>query len=160
MYPKLFLFVLLSTILFTTACKKEPQFTVENQKVSGPMTLTQISFMPLTFNSTGQPTTAKVVQNFSGSISTLGTLTTVINVTLDLVTGKSGEVLATYVDKDGNKINTTSSSVTSATGLTITEKILSGSGKFAKITGGGTYFVALNFQTGNGTGTFEWTVTY
>ena len=164
MYSKLFLFCALSTTLFTVSCKKESivenKFVVENQKVSGPMTLTQTSFTPLTFDSNGKPTTAKAVQNFSGTISTIGALTTVINVTLDLVTGRSGDVFATYVDKDGDKINTRSSSVTSTTGLTITEGITSGTGKFAKISGGGSYFVALNFQTGNGTGTFEWTVTY
>ncbi len=158
MNSKLFLFLALSTILLATSCKKE--FTVENQKVSGPATLTQKSFTPLTFNGMGQPTTAKVVQDFNGTISILGTLTAVINASLDLVAGKAAETPQTYVDKDGDKINTLSSSVSSATGLTITEKITSGTGKFAKITGGGTYFIALNFQTGNGTGTFEWTVTY
>ena len=160
MYSKLFLFLALSATLFMTSCKKEPQFAVENQKVSGPATLTQKSFTPLIFNSNGQPTTAKVVQDFSGTISTLGALTAVINATLDLVAGKAAETAQLYVDKDGDKINTLSSSVSSATGLTITEKITSGTGKFAKITGGGTYFIALNFATGNGTGTFEWTVTY
>lgn len=162
MYSKLFLFFALSATLLAVSCKKENvvenKFTVENQKVSGPMTLTQRSFTPLTFDSNGKPTSAKAVQDFSGNISTIGTLTTVINVTLDLVAGKSGEVLAAYVDKDGDRINTSSSSVTTTTGLTITEKIFSGTGKFAKISGGGTYYVAL--QSGNGTGTLEWTVTY
>lgn len=155
---KLFLFLAFSITLLATSCKKE--FTVENQKVSGPATLTQKSFTPLTFNSMGQPTTAKVVQDFNGTISILGNLTAVINASLDLVAGKAAETPQTYVDKDGDKINTLSSSVSSATGLTITEKITSGTGKFAKITGGGTYFIALDFTTGNGSGTFEWTVTY
>ena len=155
---KLFLFLAFSTMLLVTSCKKE--FTVENQKVSGPMTLTQKSFTPLTFDNTGKPTTAKVVQDFNGTISILGNLTAVINASLDLVAGKAAESPQTYVDKDGDKINTLSSSVTSAKGLTITEKITSGTGKFAKITGGGTYFVNLDFTTGNGSGTFEWTVTY
>ena len=164
MYSKLFLFFALSATLLAVSCKKENvvenKFTVENQKVSGPMTLTQRSFTPLTFDSNGKVITAKAVQDFSGTISTIGTLTTVINVTLDLVTGKSSDVLSTYVDKDGDKINTTSYSQSSATGLTINERIISGTGKFAKISGGGSYFVTLNFTTGNGTGTFEWTVTY
>ena len=160
MYSKLFLFFALAATLLTTSCKKESQFVLENQKVFGPATLTQKSFTPLTFNSMGQPTTAKVVQDFNGTISTIGNLTAVINASLDLVAGKAAESPQLYVDKDGDKINTLSSSVSSATGLTITEKITSGTGKFAKITGGGTYFIALNFTTGNGSGTFEWTVTY
>ena len=158
MYSKLFLFFALSATLLTVSCKKE--FVVENQKVSGPATLTQKSFTPLTFNSNGQPTTAKVVQDFNGIITTIGTLTAVINASLDLVAGKAGDTPLTYADKDGDKINTISSFVSSATGLTITEKITSGTGKFAKISSGGTYFIALNFTTGNGSGTFEWIVTY
>lgn len=158
MYSKIFLLLLLSATLFFASCKKE--FTVENEKVSGSMQFTQKSFTPTAFDNTGKPTKAKIVQDVSGSLSTIGQLTTTVSVDFDLVTNKSGEVITSYIDKDGDKINTTSSSVGSATGLTITETITGGTGKFSKITGSGVYFVKLDFATGNGTGTLEWTVTY
>ncbi len=151
-------FLLLSISLLAVSCKKE--FTLENQLVSGPIALTQKSFTPTAFDANGAPTKAKVVQEAVATLSEIGKISGTINVDLDLVTNKSGEVLTTYSDTDGDQIKTTSSSASSATGLTITEKITGGTGKFAKITGSGSYFVALDFASGNGTGTMSWTVTY
>ena len=100
------------------------------------------------------------MQTFEVTDNKIGKLTATLNVDYDLIQNKSGEVLAFYADKDGDRIYTTSSSVANATGLNITEKIIGGSGKFAKISGGGTYFMSLNFVSGNGSGDFSWTVTY
>lgn len=158
MYSKLFLLLAFSVTLVFVSCKKE--FTLENEKVSGTMQWTQKSFTPTAFDAAGNPTKATIVQDVSGSLSTIGQLSTTVNVDMDLANNKSGEVVTSYVDADGDKINTTSTSVGSPTGLTITETITGGTGKFSKITGSGVYFVNLNFTTGNGTGTLEWTVTY
>lgn len=131
----------------------------QQQIVSGLATLTQKSFTPTVFDG-AKPIKAKVVQDFEGTIGALGKLTAVMNVELDLVTGKSGEVAATYIDPSGDKINTLSSSMGSEKGLTISEKITGGTGKFSKISGGGTYFINLDRTTGNGSGVLSWTITY
>ena len=159
MLRKLFLSLALPMSLFFVSCKDNEEIAPKEQMVSGNVTLTQKSFTPTTFEN-GQPTKAKIVQELNGTLNQIGSLTATLNVDFDLVNNKSGEVLATYVDKDGNKIYTTSSSVANATGLSITEKITGGTGKFANIKGGGAYFINLNFTSGNGSGTLSWTVTY
>jgi hypothetical protein len=152
-------FLLLSICFLSVSCKKESEVTPTQQIVSGLATLTQKSFTPTAFDG-AKPIKAKVVQDFEGTIDKLGKLTAVINVELDLITGKSGEVSATYTDSSGNTINTLSSSIGSEKGLTISEKITGGTGKFAKISGGGAYFINLDRTTGNGSGVLSWTVTY
>lgn len=159
MSKKLFLLLALSMGLFFVSCKDNEEVTPKEQMVSGNVTLTQKSFTPTTFEN-GKPTKAKIVQELNGTLSQIGSLTATLNVDFDLVNNKSGEVLATYLDKDGDKIFTTSSSVSNATGLNITEKITGGTGKFVKITGGGNYFINLNFTSGNGSGTLSWAITY
>lgn len=154
---RFFLLVLLIGFLFVS-CKKE-EVAPQQQIVSGMATLTQKSFTPTVFDGP-KPIKAQVVQDFEGTIGSLGKLTAVLNVELDLVTGKSGQVSATYVDSSGDKINTLSSSVGSEKGLTISEKITGGTGKFSKISGGGTYFINLDRNTGNGSGVLSWTVIY
>lgn len=155
---KTIIFLLSFCVLFTS-CKKETQVVPEQQIVAGNATLTQKSFTPTAFDG-GKPIKAQVVQDFEGTIGSLGKLTAVLNVELDLVTGKSGQVLATYSDPNGNTINTISSSVGSEKGLTIFEKITGGTGKFAKISGGGTYFINLDRNTGSGSGVLSWTVIF
>jgi hypothetical protein len=157
MYSKLVLLLTISISLFTS-CRKE--FSVENEKMQGTMTHTQKSFVPLTFDSKGSPTTAKVVQNLSGTVGKLGTLTANVEFILDLSTGITNGVPASYADKDGDKINTSSSSVMKGAELTIKETITGGTGKFAKITGSGSQLVKFDFVTNIGASVVEWTVTY
>ena len=154
---KTIIFLLSFCVLFTS-CKKE-EFVLNEQIVKGNVTLAQKSFTPTTFDN-GKPTKAKIVQELNGTIGQMGRLTATLTVDYDLVANKSGEVLATYVDTNGGKIYTTSASIANATGLNITERITGGTGKFAKISGGGTYFISLDFVSGNGSGELSWTVTY
>lgn len=158
MFRKLILLFTLLSGIFMTSCK-ESEVTPASQTIAGKAILTQQSFTPIAFEN-GKPTKAKIVQTFEVTDNKIGKLTATLNVDYDLIQNKSGEVLAFYADKDGDRIYTTSSSVANATGLNITEKIIGGSGKFAKISGGGTYFMSLNFVSGNGSGDFSWTVTY
>ncbi len=163
MQTKFLLFLLcLGSFLFTS-CKKEvivqPEpVVIKYQKVSGTMTFTQKSFEPISFDAQGKATKAKIIQEVSGTVGPLGLLTMEANVTFDLVNNKSEEVLGTYFDKEGNSIKTTSSSVGNDIGITITEKITGGTGKFAKIVGNGSYFITL--KNGNGSGVLEWNVSY
>lgn len=159
MFKKLILSIAATSCLFFGSCKKDADVTPTQQVVSGTATLTQKSFTPTVFEG-GKPIKAQIVQDFEGTIGPLGKLTAVLNVELDLVTGKSGQVSATYTDPNGNKINTLSSSIGSEKGLTISEKIMGGTGKFANISGGGTYFINLDRNTGNGSGVLSWTVAY
>lgn len=158
MFKKLILLSTTICILFSS-CKKEEVIKPKILLISGNATLTQKSFTPVAFDN-GKATKAKIVQDFNANLSEIGNLTGVLTVDFDLVANKSGEVLAEYTDKDGAKIFTTSSSVANETGLNITEKITGGTGKFAKISGGGTYFINLNFTSGNGSGTLQWTISY
>ena len=158
MFKTFFILLALCSCILLSSCKKE-EATPQQEIVSGLATLTQKSFTPTAFDG-GKPIKAIVVQDFEGTIGSLGKFTAVINAELDLVTGKSGQVLATYVNTSGDKINTLSSSIGSEKGLTISEKITGGTGKFSKISGGGTYFINLDRTTGNGSGVLSWTVTY
>lgn len=158
MFKKLILLSAAISILFSS-CNKEEEVSPQQEIVAGLATLTQKSFTPTAFDE-GKPIKANVVQDFEGTIGTLGKFTAQYNVELDLVTGKSGLVLATYVNDKGHKISTQSSSIGSEKGLTISEKITGGTGKFSKISGGGTYFINLDRTTGNGSGVISWTVTY
>ena len=155
---KLILLLAVSSSLFLSSCK-EKEIVPQSQTVTGKLAVTQTSFTPYVFDN-GKPIKAKIVQINDVTLTQIGRIVGTVNVDFDLVQNKSGEVIIGYTDTIGDRIFTTSSSVASATGLTITEKIIGGTGKFSKITGGGTYFIALNFQTGNGTGDFSWTVTY
>jgi hypothetical protein len=158
---KQILLLALSSCIFLNSCKEDEIETIvpKQQIVSGKATLTQKSFTSTVFDG-GKPIKANVVQEFEGTIGVLGNLSAVLNVELDLITGKSGQVSAIYTDTSGNKINTLSSSIGSEKGLTISEKITGGTGKFSNISGGGTYFINLDRNTGNGSGVLSWTVVY
>ena len=158
MYSKLVLLLTLSIGLVFTSCKKE--FTVENETMTGTMVHTNKSFTPLTFDSNGKPTTAKQVQALSGTVGKIGAISASVEVVVDLVTGISKDVPATYSDKDGNTIKTLSQAVLKGNELILSENIIGGTGTFAKITGSGSQLVKFDFATGIGNSTVEWTVTY
>lgn len=160
MHSKLFWLLSISLCFVLTSCRKEDEFEVQNEKMTGTMVHTNKSFTPLTFDSKGNPTSAKQVQLLTGTVGKLGTLTATVEVIVDLVTGISKDVPATYSDKDGNTIKTISQATLKGNVLNLSESIVGGTGKFAKITGSGTQVVTFDFAAGIGNSIVEWTVTY
>lgn len=155
--------MLLVALTMFPSCDQEDDFTIENKQVTGMMNYITTGIVPLTFDSTGQvPLTARISQSGTGTLSDLGEVTMVSVFDFDFTTGTGTDFVTTYTGSnaaDTFMANGTSQAQQDGT-IHVDENIISGTGKFAKISGGGLTIVLLNAQQTAGTGDVDWIVTY
>jgi hypothetical protein len=153
--------LLLLGILFS--CNKKDEFTIENQPVSGDFTYTQSFFIPVDVDPNSQQIiSADIGMDGDGTVQNLGNLTLVSSFTFDFVTGTGKDMVSTYTgDNPADSFVANGTSVmTGNMVFTVTETIISGTGKFSKIKGGGETQVTLLPDGSSGVGAVTWTVTY
>lgn len=160
----------ISLVLFTISCKKEtvvdttPKLEAENTKITGGMTYQQKAFKVLTATPSGQPLTAEITIEGTGTLNIIGKITMNSTFIFDFTKGEGKDFNSIYTDASGNSLKMGGTSKT-ATGkewaVYVTENVVSGTGRFAKITtaSGGTSGATMK-NDGTGTGRIEWTMTF
>lgn len=155
--------MLLASFILFSSCDKEDDLTIENKQVTGTMNYTTTSVVPLTFDSTGLiPLTARIGQSGTGTISDIGEVHMVAEFIFDFTTGTGTGFTTTYTGTNPASsfmVNGNSQVQLDGT-IDVNENIISGTGKFSKIKGGGVTIVQLNAQQTAGTGEIDWTVTF
>lgn len=148
-------------------CKKEDTYEVENGKVTGKITFTTKSFVPITIDpTTKQPLTANVELVGTGTLSIIGEVTFASKFKFDFTKLQGTEFVSTYNDKNGNTIETggtaqgTPTANPTVLAIKVTEPITKGTGRFARISGNGTSDVTLDAVKLAGDFTVNWTVTF
>lgn len=159
-----------SLVLISVSCKKEqivdntPKLEAENAKISGDMTYQQKAFKVLTTTPSGQPLTAEITIEGSGTLNIIGKITMNSTFVFDFSKGEGKDFNSVYTDANGNTLKMGGTSKT-ATGkewaVYVTENAVSGTGRFAKIaTSSGGVSGATMKNDGTGTGRIEWTMTF
>lgn len=154
---------LFAVVTLFSSCDKDDEFTIENKQVTGTMDYIRTAFVPLTFDTSGLiPLSARISMDGTGTVADLGTLTMTTTFDFDFTTGMGTNFVATYTESNG--ADTFTAGGTSQAQLDgtfhVDEIIISGTGKFSKITGGGLTIVQLNAMQTAGTGDVMWTVTF
>lgn len=149
------------------SCKKEDSYEVENGKITGKMTFTTKSVVPITVDPvTKQPITAIVELVGSGPLSTIGEVSFSSKFKFDYSKLQGTDFATVYTDKSGNTIELvgTSQGVPTANptvfSIKVTEPITKGTGRFARISGSGTSDVMLDVVKLSGDYNVNWTVTF
>lgn len=159
----LFAATLFAAVTMFSSCDKDDDFTIENKQVTGDMNYTTTALIPLTFDTSGLiPLTARISQAGTGTLTDLGTFTMTATFDFDFTTGTGTNFVTTYTESNGAgtfAVDGTSQAQPNGT-FHVDENIISGTGKFSRITGGGLTIVQLNAQQTAGTGDISWTVTF
>ena len=148
-------------------CKKEDIYEVENGKITGKITFTTKSFVPITIDpATQRPLTANVELVGTGTLSTIGEVTFASKFKFDFTKLQGTEFVSKYTDKNGNTIEAggTAQGMPTANltilAIKVTEPITKGTGRFTRITGNGTSDVNLDSVKQLGDFTVNWTVSF
>ena len=159
----LFAASLFVVVIMFSSCDKDDEFTIENKQVAGDMDYVRTAFVPLTFDTSGLiPLSARISFDGTGTVADLGTLTMTTTFDFDFITGMGTNFVATYTESNGAGTFAVggTSQIQPDGAFHVDEIIISGTGKFSKITGGGLTIVQLNPQQTGGTGDIMWTVTF
>ncbi len=163
-FVKIFIAVL---CIATFGCKKEDttvKFEAENTVITGNMTYQQTGFKVLTTTASGQPETVEIKMDGSGTLNIIGAITMKSTFVFNLIKGEGKDFDSAYTDANGNTIKmggTSKTAMGKEWAVYVTENVISGTGRFAKITttSGGTSGATMK-QDGTGTGRIEWVMTF
>jgi hypothetical protein len=154
----------LAILLFAVliSCKKD-EYTIENKAVTGTLNYVQTGFVPTEVDPvTQQPLKARISFEGSGVISDMGELNYEYSFTFDFVAGQGSEfdILYRGADSTDSFVGNGSSQMIGEMVFNVVENFSNGTGKFAKIKGGGETLVTLLPDGSSGSGVANWTITY
>ena len=146
-----------------SSCKKDEEFTLKDQTVTGDFTYVTKSMVPIQVDPvTQQPLSATISMDGSATVTQMGLLSFSSSFKFDFVAGKGSDFVTTYTGTNSaDSFHATGSSQQQQDGsIIVTETFSNGTGKFSKIKGSGTTIVNIMPDQSGGTGAATWKVTY